>query len=45
MLSIIIITKNEENRIQACLESVKWANEIIVVDQGSTDRIFRNAAI
>lgn len=38
MLSIIIITKNEENRIQACLESVKWANEIIVVDQGSTDR-------
>ena len=38
MLSVIIITKNEESRIKACLESVKWANEIIVIDQGSTDR-------
>lgn len=38
MLSVIIITKNEESRLRACLESVKWANEIIVVDQGSTDR-------
>lgn len=38
MLSVIIITKNEEDRIKACLESVKWADEIIVVDQGSTDK-------
>lgn len=37
MLSVIIITKNEENRIGACLESVKWADEIIVVDNGSSD--------
>ncbi|MBU1000121.1 glycosyltransferase family 2 protein [Patescibacteria group bacterium] len=37
MLSVVIITKNEENRIKACLESVKWADEIIVVDNGSGD--------
>jgi glycosyltransferase involved in cell wall biosynthesis len=36
-LSIIIITKNEALNIRECLESVKWADEIIVVDSGSTD--------
>jgi glycosyltransferase involved in cell wall biosynthesis len=36
-LSVIIITKNEAANIRACLESVAWANEIIVVDSGSTD--------
>jgi len=36
-LSVIIITKNEAENIRACLESVKWANEIIVVDSGSVD--------
>ncbi len=38
MLSVIIITKNEEANIRNCLESVKWADEIIVVDSGSTDK-------
>lgn len=37
-LSVVIITKNEESNIKACLESVKWAEEIIVVDDNSTDR-------
>ena len=37
-LSAVVITKNEENRIKACLESVKWADEIVVVDNGSTDK-------
>lgn len=37
-LSIIVITKNEERNIRSCLESVRWANEIIVVDAGSEDR-------
>lgn len=32
-----IITKNEESNIRDCLESVKWADEIVVVDNGSTD--------
>ena len=36
-LSVIIITKNETLNIRECLESVKWADEIIVVDSGSTD--------
>lgn len=37
MLSAVIITRNEESRITACLESVKWVDEIIVVDNGSMD--------
>ncbi|OFZ65897.1 MAG: glycosyl transferase family 2 [Betaproteobacteria bacterium RBG_16_56_24] len=36
-LSVIIITRNEEANIRACLESVAWADEIIVVDAGSSD--------
>ena len=35
--SVILITKNEALNIGACLESVAWADEIIVVDSGSTD--------
>src|SRR3990167_10338094 len=37
-LSVTIITFNEENNIRDCLESVKWADEIIVVDSFSNDR-------
>lgn len=37
LLSVTIITKNEVQRIEACLKSVAWADEIIVVDSGSTD--------
>lgn len=36
-LSVIIITKNEERNIRRCLESVQFADEIIVLDSGSTD--------
>jgi glycosyltransferase involved in cell wall biosynthesis len=36
-LSVILITKNEADNIRACIESVSWADEIIVVDSGSTD--------
>lgn len=36
-LSVIIISKNEAANIRACLESVVWADEIIVVDSGSSD--------
>lgn len=38
MLSVIIIAKNEEKMIQVSLESVKWADEIIVVVNDSTDK-------
>lgn len=37
-LSVTIITRNEEHNIGRCLESVKWADEIVVLDTHSTDR-------
>lgn len=36
-LSVIIITKNEAENLQACLDSVAFANQWIIVDSGSTD--------
>jgi len=36
-LSVIVITKNEAAHIGACLDSVAFADEIIVLDSGSTD--------
>lgn len=38
MLSIIVIARNEQETIKTCLESVKWADEIIVIDNGSKDK-------
>ncbi|MCP0912923.1 MULTISPECIES: glycosyltransferase family 2 protein [Legionella] len=38
MLSVVIIAKNEEINIRRCLESIAWADEIIVLDSGSTDQ-------
>lgn len=38
-LSVVILTKNEEKNIQACLDSVKgFASEIVVVDDESVDK-------
>ena len=37
MLSVILITRNEAHNIRDCLESVAWADEIIVLDSGSED--------
>jgi len=37
-ISIIVIAFNEESALAECLESVTWADEIIVVDSGSTDK-------
>jgi glycosyltransferase involved in cell wall biosynthesis len=36
-LSVIIITLNEAANIEACLASVNWADDVLVVDSGSTD--------
>ena len=36
-LTVTVITRNESQHIAAALESVKWADEIIVVDSESTD--------
>lgn len=37
-VTVIIATKNEEQNLRNCLESVRWADQVIVVDSGSTDR-------
>lgn len=37
MLSVIVIVKNEEDNLRRCLNSVRWADEIIVLDSGSSD--------
>lgn len=37
-LSVVVITKNEEANIDACLSSVSWADEIIIVDDYSADK-------
>ncbi len=36
-LSVVIITRDEAARIRPCLESVCWADEIVVLDSGSDD--------
>ncbi|RYZ77752.1 MAG: glycosyltransferase family 2 protein, partial [Proteobacteria bacterium] len=36
-LSVAIITKNEADNLGACLKSASFADQIIVVDSGSTD--------
>lgn len=43
-LSVVILTKNEEKDIGNCLESVAgWANEIIVIDDESSDKTIDTA--
>lgn len=37
-LTVITLTLNEEHNIRECLNTARWADEIIVVDSGSTDR-------
>jgi glycosyltransferase involved in cell wall biosynthesis len=42
-LSVIVLTYNEERNIEECLASVAWADEIIVVDSGSSDKTLERA--
>ncbi|WLQ12217.1 glycosyltransferase family 2 protein [Hahella aquimaris] len=37
LLSVTIITLNESARIKACIESVAFADEVVVIDSGSVD--------
>lgn len=37
-ISIIILAKDEEDLIGRCVDSVCWADEVLVVDSGSADR-------
>lgn len=36
-LSVVLITRNEAHRLRTCLASVAFADEVVVVDHGSTD--------
>jgi len=38
MLSIIVFSRNEEKNIKACLKTAVWADEIILIDDYSTDK-------
>lgn len=41
MISAIILTKNEEKNIFECLKSISWCDEIIVIDDSSTDKTLK----
>ena len=36
-ISVIMVVRNEEVELRECLETVSWADEIIIIDQSSTD--------
>jgi glycosyltransferase involved in cell wall biosynthesis len=38
MISVVILTKNEEKNIVDCLESIVWADEVVIIDDYSSDR-------
>jgi glycosyltransferase involved in cell wall biosynthesis len=42
-VSVIIIALNQEDNIVPCLETVRWADDIVIVDSGSEDRTLERA--
>jgi glycosyltransferase involved in cell wall biosynthesis len=36
-VSVVVLTRDEEANIARCLDSVAWADQVIVIDSGSTD--------
>jgi glycosyltransferase involved in cell wall biosynthesis len=42
-VSVVVLTLNEEPNIRRCLASVAWADQVVVVDSGSTDGTVRLA--
>lgn len=44
MFSILILTKNEEANIGACLDTVAWCDDVVVLDSHSADRTREIAA-
>lgn len=38
MISAVVLTKDEEKNIKECLKSLSWCDEIIVIDDNSTDK-------
>jgi len=42
-ISAVLIVKNEENILTACLDKLRWVDEIIILDSGSTDNTLAKA--
>lgn len=42
-ISAVVITRNEQEMIGACLDSVAWADEVLVIDNGSVDKTAETA--
>jgi len=42
-LSIIIVTRNEQEMIEDCLKSAVWADELVLLDTGSSDKTIKIA--
>ncbi len=38
MISVLILTHNEEQDLPGCLDSIAWCDDIHILDSGSTDR-------
>lgn len=45
MFSVLILTKNEETNIGACIDSVSWCDDVVVLDSHSEDRTREIAAL
>lgn len=43
-MSVVIAVRNEASNVAACVDSVRWANEILVADHGSVDDTREQAA-
>ncbi|MEO1617958.1 MAG: glycosyltransferase family 2 protein [Planctomycetota bacterium] len=37
-LSVVVLSKNEEHNLPRCLDSLQWADEVVVIDDESVDR-------
>jgi glycosyltransferase involved in cell wall biosynthesis len=43
MISVIILTLNEESNIQACLDSLSFSDDVVLLDSGSSDKTIKIA--
>jgi len=44
-VSVVVLTRNEERHLPGCLETLGWADEVLVLDSGSTDRTLEIARV
>ena len=43
MISAVVLTKNEEKNIEKCLRTLKWCDEVVVIDDSSDDTTVQTA--